>query len=376
MSALSKTVQKQVDAANRVADKYYKSLAEGQAPTPPVDGQPVPPADGTADVRVKPNEPVTPDPIPPPPGGEAPPAASVAKLPVEEWEQKYRVLQGKYNAEVPRLQKQGSDQAEAIRRLQEQLTATQTLLASLGDRQAAAAPAGAQPRTPAVASLIKDEEIKEFGADLIDVQRRVAREEIASAVEAEVARRLQPVTQQVTQVAQAATQTAKRVSQQDEQTLLEYMTKECPTWPTLNKDQNFVAWLDQTDPFSGMVRGEMLAQAYKSHDGPRVVTFFNGYLKEHAAVTPTPTPAPAAGTPNKAAPAPQRTLEQLVTPGTPKTGAAGTQDGSGKRVWTGAEIGKFYADKAAGRYNSTTGKAKAEAMEADIFAAQAEGRVR
>jgi hypothetical protein len=368
MSALPKAVRKQIEQANQLAEDYYKSLQGQQPPAgdPPAGDPPAgdPPAGD-------------PPPTPPaasgePPAGDppAPPANPPASPPQEGWEQKYKVLQGKYNAEVPRLQTKVRDQDEAIRQLREQLTATQNLLASLS-AQRESAPAGDPPsaRTPAQPTrLVKDEEVREFGADLIDVMRRVVREEQASLLP-EIDRRVAPVAQRVDQVAQAATSVAQRVAQSDQQTVLSMLDQQVPKWRELNEDQGFLEWLDQIDPFSGYKRGALLQQAYKAHDGPRVVAFFNGYLKEHAAVTP---PAPPAA-PAPAA-APQKTLDKFVAPGTPKTGAASTPDGSGKRVWSRAEIGKFYADVQAGRYRTRPDEQKK--LEADIFAAQREGRIR
>jgi hypothetical protein len=356
---LPKQVQRQIDKANAVADEYYKSL-KGEA-APPA-GEPPAAASPPAGEAPPANN---------PPAAAAPPAAT--PLPQEGYEQKYKVLQGKYNAEVPRLQNQVREQGESLRQMREQLTATQTLLASFGSSQASA-PAGNAPPASAPAApakLVKDEEVREFGADLIDVMRRVVREEQSSLLP-EIDRRVAPVAQRVDQVASAASNVARRVSQSDQQNVLAMLAQHVPNWTEVNENPEFLAWLDQSDPYSGHLRGKMLEQAYKSHDGPRVVAFFKGFLNEHAAVTQ---PAPAASAP-PAAPAPQRKLDELVAPGTPKAGAAGTQDGSGKRVWTRAEIGKFYDDCSAGRFNSTDGKARRAAMEADIFAAQREGRVR
>jgi hypothetical protein len=266
------------------------------------------------------------------------------------------------------LQTQSRDQTEAIRNLQQQLTATQNLLASL-NAQRETAPAAPVPATPAVpAKLVKDEEVREFGADLIDIMRRVVREEQATLLP-EIDRRVAPVAQRVDQVAQATQHVGQRVAQNDQQSVLSMLASAVPSWQELNEDPGFLEWLDQVDPFSGAQRGALLKQAYKAHDGSRVVAFFNGYLKEHAAVTP-----PAASTPPAAVPAPQRNLEQFVAPGTPKTGAAGAQDGSGKRVWSRAEIGSFSSDVQAGRFKGT--KEQRKQIEADIFAAQREGRIR
>lgn len=361
MSALPKNVRAQVERANALAKQYTESL------TAPPSGEAAP--EGAAPPAGA--EPTATPPVAAEPTATPPTAAPapVAQIPQEGWEQKYKVLQGKYNAEVPRLQKQTSEQGEAIRQLREQLTATQNLLASLGEQRAAAPVAQpTQATPPARPSLIKDEERREFGDDLIDVMRRVAREENAGLLP-EIDRRVAPVARTVQQVVQATEQAGVRQAQSDRQTVLALLGSEVPNWLDLNADAGFLEWLDQKDPYAGAQRGELLKQAFEAHDGPRVVAFFKGYLKEHAVVTP-----PAAATPPTAPKAPQRKLEQLVAPGLPKTGAADTQDGSGKRVWTRAEIRDFYAATGNGSFKGTTEQRKA--MERDIFAAQSEGRIR
>jgi hypothetical protein len=64
----------------------------------------------------------------------------------------------------------------------------------------------------------------------------------------------------------------------------------------------------------------------------------------------------------------------MVAPGTQNAGTVGAQDGSGKRVWSRAEITKFYSDVQAGKYKANPERRKA--LEADIFAAQREKRIR
>lgn len=364
MSALPKAVRDQIERANKLAKEYTESIQQV-----PVDPN-APPADPNAPAPAAPaasGEPAAP-PADPNASPAAPAAPVAAPLTPQDAEHKYKVLQGKYNAEVPRLQARDRENTEAIRQLREQLTATQNLLASLSAQRETAPAAVSQP-TPAVARLVKDEEVREFGADLIDVMRRVVREENASLLP-EIDRRVAPVAQRVDQVAQATQHVGARVARNDQQSVLAQLEAAVPNWEELNGDQEFLEWLDQVDPFSGHRRGALLNQAYKSHDGPRVVAFFNGYLKEHAVVTPPAAPTSSAAPPVQ----PQKRLEQFVAPGTPKTGAASTQDGSGKRVWSRAEIGSFYSDVQAGRFKGTAEQRKA--LEADIFAAQREGRIR
>lgn len=348
MSALPKAVRKQIEEANRIAEEFYKR-GDPPAGDPPAGGPPSsanPPADPPAD----------------PPRNNDPVAQ-----PEKDWEQRYKVLQGKYNAEVPRLIRRDQERDDQVRNLQSQLTTTQNLLASLG-AQRGNAPAD-PPATPdQQAKLVKDEEVKEFGADLIDVMRRVAREESASYLPQEIDRRVAPVKKRVDEVAGVASSAAHRVARNDQQTVLELLNKDVPKWQEQNEQPEFLEWLSQRDPYSGRERGELLTEAYQAHDGPRVVGFFLGFQKEHAAVTP---PAPPAAPPAQ----PQRKLEDFVAPGTPKTGAASTPDGSGKgRVWSRSDIAAFYGDVRAGKYRMKPDEQKK--IESDIFKAQGDGRIR
>lgn len=365
MSALPKAVRAQVERANQLAKEFQEAQN-----APPVDPN-APPADPNAPAPAAPaasSEPATPpaDPAQPP----AAPAAA-QPLPQEGYEQKYKVLQGKYNAEVPRLQNQVRELTERQRTHDSEMNLMRNLLASLNAQRETAPAAPAQATPPARDKLVKDEEVREFGADLIDVMRRVVREENASLLP-EIDRRVAPVAQRVDQVAQAAQQVGARVARSDQQSVLAQLEDKVPNWQELNEDAGFLEWLEQVDPYSGYKRGALLQQAYKAHDGPRVVAFFSGYLKEHAVVTPPANPTPPAA---PAQPAQgQKRLDQLVAPGTPKTVPTSTQDGSGKRVWSRAEIGEFYSSVQAGRFKGTAEQRKA--LEADIFAAQREGRIR
>jgi hypothetical protein len=335
MSALPAQVKKHVDRANQLIEQI-------NAPQGDPNAQPAPTDPAQQPAAQQPTQQPTQQP-------EGTPASQ------PNFEQQYRVLQGKYNAEIPRLRQQVQELMGANRALQEQVTATNALLASLGgqaQRPASGSPAASQP-----VKLVKDEEIREYGADLIDVVRRAAQE----AVLPELDRR----------IANQASSTAQRIVKQDQAAVHDMLTDQVPNWKQLDTDDGFINWLDQKDPFSGRVRGEMLNEAYRAHDAPRVVAFFKSYLNEHAAVTPPASGAPAA--PQGASP--QQRLEDMVVPGVPKAGAAGAQDGANnKRIWSRAEITKFYHDKQQGLYRGDPAKAKA--IEADIFSAQREGRIR
>lgn len=349
MSALPKVVQKQIAEANRIAEQLNQQRLDGQASQPP-DGTPAP------DQGAQP--PATAD-------GQSPQTAAPAPAPApaDGWEQKYKVLQGKYNAEVPRLQRTVNEQSTAIGELRQQLTATQTMLASLGQRQGAA-PAAASPAPAGGGKLVKDEEVREYGEDLTDYIRRVAQD----AIMPKVTEQMQPMRQQVEQVRSVAGQVMQRSAQTDQEKMFALLDAQVEGWQQQNEDGQFLEWLQLPDTYSGVKRMDLLKQAYERYDGPRVVAFFKGYRNEHAVVTP-----PAAAAPSGA---PQRKLEEFVAPGTAKAGTTVTQDGAGKRIWTQAEIKQFYDDCAAGKYRTATGQERKKQIEQDIFAASREGRVR
>jgi len=358
MSALPKAVQKQVEEANRLAEQLAKERLQ---PTPPPEGQPPASDPGTTPAAAAPDAGQ-----PPADGGQPAGSATPPSPAAEGWEQKYRVLQGKYNAEVPRLQRQVQEQNSTLEQLKSQLTATQGMLSALAQGRVAA-PGGQSPTPAAPVKLVKDEEVKEFGEDLTDFIKRVAQEAILPAVD----QRLQPVQQQVAEVRQTATKVVERSVQSDHERLLATLDQQIAGWRQQNNDPGFLDWLAQPDPYSGVARGDLLRQAYEGFDVPRIVAFFKGYRNEHAVVTPPAAAAPAATQQGS-----QRKLDEFVAPGTPKAGTTGAQEGAGKRIWTQAEIKRFYDDCTAGKYRTTDGQARRRELEQDIIAAAREGRVR
>jgi len=136
----------------------------------------------------------------------------------------------------------------------------------------------------------------------------------------------------------------------------------------LNTNPDFLGWLGLPDPFSGAIRHEMLKAAYAQADAPRVLAFFNGFLAEGAAVAPASVQPENQGSNLQRIP-----LKDLAAPGRAKAAAA--QDApTEKPTITRQAVSAFYADVAAGKYRGNdAGKNK---REAEIFSAQAEGRLR
>lgn len=306
------------------------------------------------------------------PAAPAPAAPAPAPVVDEPQEQRYRVLQGKYNAEVPRLQKQTQEQERQLRHLQDQLTATQSLLAQVGQQQQAPAPRAPEP------SLVTEQEIKDFGPDLIDVMTRVAKQAVGPQIRT-LEQEFRPVAQTVQQMAPMVQQTAedqgRTAAELAAEKLYTALDGAVPTWESVNNTPEFGNWLSQMDPYAGAKRGDMLSQAFRNGDATRVINFFTGFLNEHAALAPpAQTPAAPQGTPPAGKPLVD--LRSMASPGTGVGGpaSAGAPNESGQRVYSSAEVAAFYKDVQKGGFKGRENDKLA--IERDIFLAQKQGRIR
>lgn len=388
MSALPDRVRQQAELANQLAAKAKAGTMTFEDLNAQASGIQLPPVAPAAQPMPKGFQPQPAGPgVPglgtpgfnpqptaqPAANAQTPPAPAPAPADDPAAEQRYKVLQGKYNAEVPRYQQQLKEREAQLQAMQNQLASTQALLAGMAQppQLARAAPAP---------SLVTPKEVTEFGADLYDFVKRAAQEVVAPQVHS-LEERFRPVAQTVQNLAPAVQQNAENQARTAAEVAHEKMCNgldELATgWEAVNSTPEFLAWLEQPDPYAGARRGDMLAQAYRSGDVTRVANFFTGFTKEHAAVAPSgqqPQPAAQGTTP---AATPNVSLASLAAPGTGVGGpqAAGTPNESGQqRVYTRSEIAAFYEDV---RKNAYRGRdAEKVAIERDIFNAQKQGRVR
>lgn len=274
-----------------------------------------------------------------------PPAEEVV-APVEEdpkWEARYRALQGKYNAEVPRLNEEIKNQGEKISQLE-------NLIANMGsaaNKEAVVAPT----------SMVSDEDRQDFGEEMTDFVLRAARSVVSPEMQ-KLRKENEELRKQVSGVTTATAQSAR-------DRLLSDLAQAVPDWETINKADPFHQWLGEIDAFSGEFRQDMLLRAFEKNDAPRVINFFKAYLQENAAVTASEVPS---------RPTPTVNMDTLVAPGAPGESVDNrAPEGSSKRIWTQADIAKFYRDATAGKYDGKD--AEKLALEQDIIDAGNEGRI-
>jgi len=260
--------------------------------------------------------------------------------------QRWRSLQGTYNVTKSQL----SEAAQRIANLEQLVSSIQTA------GTPAAPVASAKPSlTPADAT--------EYGADMVDFVRRAARDETAPIAQALLAIQrqldsLQGMAPVVQRVVESQAQTA-------EEKFFGRLTARVADWPQVNDNPAFHEWLMTPDPMTGITPQTYLVDAQKAFDVERVVSIFNTWKRIAGVKQIQPSPAPAA------AGAADRLAKQVA----PGRAAAGSPAPVAKQAkqYTRADIAKFYADKLRGVYANS--KAEADAIEADIFLAQREGRV-
>jgi len=292
------TLPRAVIAAEKRADEILQEIEKQgqmeQMPQPPVESQDPPTPQPTID-------------SPPPPQEES-------------WEHRFKVLQGKYNAEVPRFAHENKDLKGRLQSLEDQLEEMKN----------------AKP--PEL--LVKPEEIEQYGEGLIDVARRVAREELASkdAMIAKLKSEIDSVKSVQSHVVQDS--------------FFRSLTEMVPDWEALNADTNFLNWLDGVDDLTGETRQALLGKAEQQRDPVRAAKFFNTFKK-----TSQSWAAQSAAS-----------MEQQIVP--PTNQAPSTPQS--KKIWTRAEITIFYDRVRRGSISD----ADAVAIEADIASASVEGRIR
>ncbi len=330
---------RKVKESAKLAETLIARAKEGKTP----EGDPPQPAAVKPDLAV-----VTDNPTPTPPTGGsvvgseyaiAPPKTPVPQLTAPavavapgpaDWEHKFNVLKGMFD-------KQRSEDRDRILQLGNQIDT----LMRMSDK-----PTTIQdtfhPEQPTAESYgMTEEEIEALGGeDFVESIRKISAAGAAPQIAA--------LTSEVTGIRKTQLDSA-------EDNFYGQLNLLCPTWADINKNDLFEAWLMEPEGLSGIPRRNFLTSAYDDKDAVTAARYFNSFA---AAVTSPPTLNPSV-------------LEDVI----PLNSGGGsplpaTVQGT---IYSGESIKNFYRDLGMGRFKGREGEAKA--IEADIFAAQNEGRI-
>lgn len=285
----------------------------------------------------------------------AQPEPTPAPVQRDDFEQKYRSIQGKYDVEIPVLRQQ----AQTFERINTSL-AEQLALVSADLNRLRATPAPQEPTAPVRAA--NDKDVETFGSELIDLITRVAAAQ-TFGLEQKLASHLAEIKQAVGRT-NSEVGTVRQSQQQTDRALYEQrLTEQVPNWRAVNASPDWLAWLNEFDAVLGATRQAALSDAYTKFDSPRTVAFLKAYLD-----LPRSRPASAARTPQEELARQQSPRASSQVPSQPQSSASDT------RFWTQKEVGDFYTAVLQGKYKANP--AEKARVEAQIDEAVATGRVR
>jgi hypothetical protein len=265
----------------------------------------------------------------------------------DQWEQRYKTLQGmfaKINDQNAELRGQNAEFRGRLDELSAQVNRSQ-------------APQGQPTQQPAKSRLLSDDEVRDYGAEFIDVTKRAAREEFEERI-AEMQKRIDALATSQQTVTQTVQQSAKVAAETLDERYYNALDAGEPDWEKINQSQNFLTWLDEVDTFTGARRQALLNQAFTAKDAGRTLAFFKAFKQTHNG---------SGATPNK----PSVDTASLVAPET-VAGASPTPNSKRGKIWSQADVEKVYDDRVRGKITPQ----RFSELEKEIMAAVSEGRIK
>ena len=256
---------------------------------------------------------------------EAVKAKKLEELP--DFKHKFDVLQGKYDAEVPRLINENKRLRDHSLELSQIISTLQVEVEKIKTKE--------PEKKQDIKSFLTQEEVEEL-------ESVIEPSLLNKVIDGIVAERLRSVEQSVSSVQSTQIQTAEDIFWSKVDTI--------PNWQETNNDPAFKdEYLNSKAPYTNLTLRQILTDAQKRLDAGTVIEIFNNFP----------------GTKK-----PKATLKPKISP----------QKGSGRietsvtgKQWTIKEINDFYNDVQKGKYKGRDKERKQ--TEQDIWNAQKEGRI-
>lgn len=274
--------------------------------------------------------------------------APAAPAPTEDWEQRYRSLKG---------------MVDHIKRVAQQEVANSEARVSALEAEVAALKAAASQAPQGKVKLLTEQDKEAFGEDLIDMVRRTTREEFAER-EANYEAQIAQLKAQVAGVQGSVAQTSEAQKTEARNRFFAQLDAALPNWPEIQATDDCQQWLGTRIPGTSRDWDAEIKDAAAALDAPRIVEIFDQFFKAHPAHDPRPKAAPT----RKAA----DSLSRQVAPA--KTGASTATPAQ-------TQVRSFTADEYTSaamrvvRLRKAGQEAEAQALEAELDAAVAQGRI-
>jgi hypothetical protein len=267
----------------------------------------------------------------------------------DDWAGRYNAMRGRYE----KAEERANRLQDQLGQMAHELTQVQLMVRQMQQPQLQPQNIPTPPK-----KLVTDEDVNNYGTELIDLARRVATEAVSPELEA---------------LKQDNARLKSHVAQTTKQAVFQVLDQQVPNWREINRSADFKAWLNIRDIKANALRRALLNDAERAADAPRVVAFFRDFLSDTTGHVSAPQPEPVPQPPRQAA----TTLEALAAPGRarpasgePISPALAAQ----QQTFSRAEVSKFYADKRKGAYAGR--EAEAERYEQALITAGRDGRIR
>lgn len=326
--ALPAVVQKAAEEADALQQQLYSESTEPASAEPPVvaESPAEPPSNVIELPQAEPAKPV-----------ETPKAKQDDAA---YWKQRFDTVQGVLSVETSKLRSQ----------LEEQNQQMQQLLAQLQEKQTTAEPEQ---------SLVTDKDSEDFGADLVDMARRVTRDEINKSVSKLVQQEIARLREEFGAVQQQVGHVAERVGQSEADKFWSKVKTMVPDWDVVDADPSWIQWLDSTPEWAEDTYRELASKAISKGDAAKVAKLVDLWRGPMQAPAPAPTAAPAVN--------PE--LQRQVQPSSSKASSSPMPAG---KIWSKGDYEAAYDVRNVRRF----GQAEADRLIAEADLAVAEGRVR
>lgn len=269
-----------------------------------------------------------------PPAPPAPPEKP--KVDQTDYKERLSLFKESHDRTVSELRRNMAEMQQRLQDQEQERTRLESQVAELNELRRKSVPD----------DLFSDDERELIGEDLMPVLTRVTR----TLAERET----QPLAEQVQSLKRAMDEQRKRNQQRSQQadnrSFAERIVAAKEDAPTVDADPGFHEWLNSADPLSGMSNGELYKRAWNNRDVGRVVSLYEQWQKHTGGSQTDP-------------------REGRITPAPAAEQSRSTADG---RIWTDDAVTQLYEQWRRGDISDK----QAEALEADFFAAQRDGRYR
>jgi hypothetical protein len=316
-TAIPKVVREQAEKADRIhREQFPDQYPQAEAPPAELEKPPETPPE-------KPPE--TPPEKPP----EKPPEPTPAEPPKEDpnsetWQARFQTLQGKYNAEVPRLHTALAASNNQIRELQARIKTFET-----------SAPAPAKPKEGEVnLDDVDDADIKSFKEEYPDIYKAMSK----------MVTKTKP--KEPEKPSQVEPQKPAGTDYNPRESYYFFLDRNIPDWKAVNKDPYFVAFLNQPDPRDpSFTRMQTIQLADAATDASTVSEIFKDFKATSSAANKATPVGPGSEPP-----------KPKVDISPPKAPRQGTPPPPSKPTVTQADLKKFYGEARKGTYGPIDGE--------------------